>query len=293
MLDQRLITIENEQDPRIADYQATRNEKLLAARNLFIVEGKVVLRVMASTGRRPLRSVFVARSKLPSAGEVLATVPATVPIYVAPHQLLNRVARYPVHRGILSAGDRGEALTASDLLGSLGPGRRIVLLLEGLSSYEQIGSVFRNAAAFGAAGVILDSQCADPLHRKSLRVASGGGLLVPFARCQKQPSPPDMLEQVGLTTLELTTETGAPSIRQLGRTRDLPQRIALVLPPETTARTKHTKAGRLRARLDLAPGFESLSVATTSGIALYELNTWPATDPVHNLASHTHRLSTV
>ena len=57
--------------------------------------------------------------------------------------------------------------------------RWALLALEGLSDPDNAGVVFRNAAAFGVAGVLLSSHCADPLHRKAIR-ASMGATLFPW-----------------------------------------------------------------------------------------------------------------
>ena len=45
---------------------------------------------------------------------------------------------------------------------------------------DNIGGVFRNAAAFGAGGVLLSPTCCDPLYRKAIRTSMGATLGVPF-----------------------------------------------------------------------------------------------------------------
>ena len=54
-------------------------------------------------------------------------------------------------------------------------------MLESLNDFENLGALFRNAAAFGVDAVLLDPQCADPLYRRSVRVSMGHVLRVPFA----------------------------------------------------------------------------------------------------------------
>jgi tRNA G18 (ribose-2'-O)-methylase SpoU len=70
-------------------------------------------------------------------------------------------------------------LTAVDAL--LAPARMLVVL-EAVTNADNVGGVFRNAAAFRAGGVLLSPTCCDPLYRKAIRTSMGATLRVPFAR---------------------------------------------------------------------------------------------------------------
>ena len=61
---------------------------------------------------------------------------------------------------------------------------RRVLVLESVNDHENIGALFRNAAAFGVEAVVLDPTTSDPLYRRSTRVSLGHVLRVPFARVE-------------------------------------------------------------------------------------------------------------
>ena len=54
--------------------------------------------------------------------------------------------------------------------------RALFVVLAGLANHDNVGGMFRNAAAFGADAVILDSECCDPLYRKAIRVSVGATL---------------------------------------------------------------------------------------------------------------------
>ena len=54
-------------------------------------------------------------------------------------------------------------------------------VLEGVGDHENLGAVFRNAAALGVDAVLLAAGCSDPLYRRSVRVSMGTVLAVPFA----------------------------------------------------------------------------------------------------------------
>jgi hypothetical protein len=79
---------------------------------------------------------------------------------------------------VLAAADRPAPAAPAEVLA----GRTRVLVLEGVSDNENVGALFRNAAALGIDAVLLDPACTDPLYRRSIRVSSGWTLRVPFAR---------------------------------------------------------------------------------------------------------------
>src|SRR5688500_9568539 len=59
--------------------------------------------------------------------------------------------------------------------------RRLVVV-EGVDNPANIGGIVRNAAGLGWDALLLDHTSADPLHRRSLRVAMGSALTLPYAR---------------------------------------------------------------------------------------------------------------
>ena len=91
--------------------------------------------------------------------------------------LLSDVVGFRVTRGVLASADRPAPRAVDDVLA----GARRVAVLEALNDFENLGALFRNAAAFGVDAVLLDQRCADPLYRRSVRVSMGHVLQVPFA----------------------------------------------------------------------------------------------------------------
>ena len=58
-------------------------------------------------------------------------------------------------------------------------------MLAGISNHDNMGSIFRNAAAFEADAVLTDDECCDPFYRKAIRVSVGAVLKVPHVRAGK------------------------------------------------------------------------------------------------------------
>ena len=98
--------------------------------------------------------------------------------------ILSDVAGFPVHRGVLALGrPPGTSRSASTLWRHAS----LVAILEGINDHENLGALFRNAAAFGLDACLLDPTTADPLYRRAIRVSVGHVLRVPFARLRPWP----------------------------------------------------------------------------------------------------------
>jgi tRNA G18 (ribose-2'-O)-methylase SpoU len=264
-LEPRLIRVENLGDPRVMDYRDLREKDLAVRRRAFIAESEVVLRVMVSRCRYPMRSVFLADGRIDKLADALVAVPDEVPIYVAEQAVLDEVVGFHIHRGVLAAGERTPLPEPAELLSA--PGR--VVVLESLTNHDNVGGVFRNAAAFGASGVLIDGPTCDPLYRKAIRVSVGGSLTVPFARATASSTLIAAARAAGFHLVALSPRSDA---RPLAALSDVPDRVALLLGTEGAGLSEAAMgAAEELVRVEMEPGFDSLNVATTSGIALHAI----------------------
>ena len=261
----RFEAIDDPQDPRIEPYRDIRERDLVGRQGLFVAEGEVVLRHLVGAGRfRPV-SVLIDSKRLERLAPMLAQLPDEVPVFHAPQEILSRIAGFALHRGILGLGRRAEAGGAEQLLAGSGPGA-LVLVLYGIANHDNLGAIFRNAAAFGAGAVILDAHCCDPLYRKALRVSVGAALTVPFARLAPGEDALALLARHGFEAIALTP-AGATRLSDLRRS----PRMAVLLGPEGPGLAPEVIARSRGVGIPMARGFDSLNVATTSGIVLHHL----------------------
>lgn len=260
-----LVFIDQADDPRIAAYADIRERDLVGRQDRFVAEGEVVVRLMARRGRLRFESLLLEERRAAALADVVAALPSEVPVYVAPQAVLDATAGFAVHRGVLGIGLRGPRTNAADLLAGL-PDRALVVVLVGIANHDNVGGIFRNAAAFGADAVLLDATSCDPLYRKAIRVSVGACLVTPFARGGNAGSLLDALEEHAFTPIALSPR-GATCLSDLSR----PARAALVLGAEGPGLPHAVLARTLAVRIPMAGDFDSLNVATTSGIALHAL----------------------
>ena len=259
------VRIDDPADPRIAAYRVIRERDLVGREGLFIAEGEVVVRVLlGGTLHAPL-SLLVAEKRLAGLGRLTTDLPTDVPVYAASQEVMDGIAGFPMHRGILALGRRAPEISAEALLTGMAR-RALVVVLFGIANHDNMGGIFRNAAAFGADAVILDSDCCDPLYRKAIRVSVGAALTVPFARMERGDNGLAALARHGFDALALSPAGASPlaELSPADRTAVLFGSEGPGLPDDVLARVR-------TVRIPMAGRLDSLNVATASGIVLHHL----------------------
>jgi tRNA G18 (ribose-2'-O)-methylase SpoU len=242
-----------------------RERDLVGREGGFIAEGVVVLEKLLAAGRHPLSSILVDERRAERLEPLLSGAPAGVPVYLASQGVMDALAGFHIHRGVLALGRRLPEPDAAALLRSL-PEPALVVVMVGLSNHDNVGGVFRNAAAFGAGGVLLDAGCCDPLYRKAIRVSVGAALTMPFTRLPAGVDVIALLEAAGFTPIALTP-AGPTRLADLAR----PARAAVLLGTEGPGLPPEILSHARGVRIPMAAGFDSLNVAVASGIVLQHL----------------------
>lgn len=260
-----VIRIESPDDPRIAGYRAIRERDLVGREDRFIAEGKVVLNVLFSARRFEAESALILEQRLAGMAETLARAPAAMPVYVAPQSVMDAIAGFHIHRGVLALGRCRDEDDPEEMLARLAADALVVVLV-GISNHDNMGAIFRNAAAFEADAVLLDPSCCDPLYRKAIRVSVGAALKVPFARMPGEAVLVDALARRGFRQFALSP-SGSRTIDALHRER----RTALYLGTEGAGLPPALMARMETVRIPMSEDFDSLNVAAASAVALHRL----------------------
>lgn len=272
-----ISNISNADDPRLEDFRDIRDRDVRGPDGrpgVFIGEQTLVVEKML---RRPalLRRVLVSEprrawleSALADAGE------PDVEALVAPRPILEAVAGFPIHRGVIASGNR-ISLEDRSIAEIIPPGDRpaTVLVLESIRNIDNIGMLFRVAAAFGVDAVVLSPDCHDPLYRKSLRVSIGHALSIPFARSDDWKSDLESLRsRFGLHLVGASVGDG--STLPDATPRSAHDRVALVmgsefdgLGPDATATCDAL------VRIAMAAGVDSLNVGVAAAVLLDRFST--------------------
>ncbi|MDE0802403.1 MAG: RNA methyltransferase [Acidimicrobiales bacterium] len=257
----RVVPVHDRDDPRLVEVSglndAQARARTEAEHGCFVVEGLLVLEAVVLQSPYRLRSVLVSESKLQRVLDVLGDT--DVDVFVGTPALLESVTGFPIHRGIIASAARIPLPSVAELLE---PATRVVLV-EGLNDHENMGAMFRNAAAFGVEAILLDPTAADPLYRRSVRVSMGHLLHVPWTRTDALPDGLDPLRRGGFTTVALTP-AGDTSLHDLRPT----DRLAWLVGAEGPGLADATMdAADIRVRIPIRSTVDSLNVATAAAIA--------------------------
>jgi len=275
------VAITSADDPRVVDYRAVREPDLVRRRGLFIAEGRLVVARLLALPRYTIRSILVSEAGLAAlraqAADDLDARP-DVPLYLAAPEIIDAIGGFHFHRGCLAVAERPPAHSADAdaIIAAAAPGRPLIVV-EGLAQADNVGSILRNALAFGAAGVLLDPATVDPLYRKALRTAMGAALVVPWARLEPWPDALSRVRAAGVVLAALTPRASAQPLADFVAAQ-AQRAIALLVGAEGGGLgAAALAASDVQVRIAMAPGADSVNVATATGIALHALGTQMAT----------------
>lgn len=255
-------------DPRAAAYRAVSDPALARREGLFVAEGRFVVARLIQDGRFRVESVLLNEASVAALETVIETLPSDTPVYVASAEELSFIAGFNVHRGCLALAARPRESEVADVV----RGARRVVVLEEVANADNVGGVFRNAAAFGVDAVILSPGTCDPLYRKAIRTSMAASLRVPYARAVQWPADLAHLRSNGFTVVALTPRGASEDLETLA-SMPRPARLALLVGAEDDG----LSGGALdfsdyRVRIPMSSAVDSLNLAVAAGIVLARLS---------------------
>lgn len=252
--------IERADDPRLGAYAHVGDHEWLRAHGLFVAEGRLVVHRLLESRRFPVHSVLLTPAALQSFG---ASMDTEAPIFIATPEVLNQVTGFNFHRGCLALAQRPPDDAGTGRLLNAG----LLLALEGVGNPDNIGGLFRVAAAFAVDGVLLDPASGDPFYRKAVRTSMGAALNVPFERLSPWPSGLDAYKAMDFTVVALTPRPDARPIADFARDARSPL-IVMVGAEGAGLSDAALDAADALVRIPISPDVDSLNVVVAAGIAL-------------------------
>ena len=260
-----IVRIDTLEDERLDAYarltEAQLRNKLEPEKGIFIAEsGKVIERALEG-GMQPL-SLLMEEKWLPSMASIVERteqIDPAIPVFVAPHDELQKLCGFELTRGALGAFRRPRPLSVAEACESA----RVVAVLEDITNHTNVGAIFRSAAALGVDAVLITPACYDPLYRRAVRVSMGTVFQIPWARVGEDAHD---WAQTGIPLLS----DNSVSLRD-EKLKEC-EKIALVLGTEgdglaesTIARCDYT------VKIPMYHQVDSLNVAAASAVAFWEL----------------------
>lgn len=259
------IPICDASDPRIEPFLNIKERDAVGRKGQFILEGRLVVERALAQQPCPVEAILVAENRASALAALLVPASARVPVYVASQTVLNAIAGFDMHRGVLGLGNKPSTPLLDGFLSAL-PERATVLVGVEIANHDNVGALFRNGAAFGVSAILLDARSADPYYRKAIRVSLGNVLSLRHVHGGKAEALLDGLVAHGFECIGLSPSAQIPLY---GQAR--PPRLALVLGAEGPGLSPDILARTVPRSIPMANGVDSLNVATAAAVALSHL----------------------
>lgn len=156
-----MINIEDINDSLIKEFISLKQSSL--DKEYVVVESKNVLKKLFLSNIR-IHKIFTNKENLDFISDHCKCI--NFPIYTASHDLMKKIVGHKIHQGIMALIDKPKYIEFSDISGN-------VVVLNGLTSPENVGSIVRSCAAFNVKNIIIDEQTCSPFIRRCIRVSTG------------------------------------------------------------------------------------------------------------------------
>ncbi len=257
-----LIILDDPDDERFRQFRL--NERGLASRpdkrddagaGLFLAEGDLVVLRAIEAGCTPV-AALVDVERVPAVADRL-----DCPVYGGGLRVRQVVSRLGMPLAVIALFERPPRPTVATLAATC---TRLVVV-EGVDNPANVGAIVRNAAGLGWDGLLLDHTSADPLARRSLRVAMGTAFALPHARTTSLAA--DVASLDGFERYALTPHPDAIDLDQVSPG----ERVAILIGAERSGLSDELLAAATPVRIPMAGGVDSLNAAAASAVACWAL----------------------
>jgi tRNA G18 (ribose-2'-O)-methylase SpoU len=257
-----VLAIDSLDDPRVALYRNLKDRELERRGRHFIAEGEHLTRRLLASDF-PVDSVMLAERRV---ADLAPFVPQHVPVYVVSQELMNQVLGLKFHSGVLACARRKERQTLEQVI-PRDKQRLTLVICPEIANVENIGTMIRIAAGFGADAMILGERCHDPFWRQSVRVSMGTIFRLPIVQSD------DLLrdlrrlrEEWGVELIATVLDESAEPLAAARRGR----KLGILFGSEAQGLgNEWVEACDRRVTIPMQHGTDSLNVAVAAGIVLY------------------------
>lgn len=155
------ILISDISDPRIQEFLSLK--KSVTEDHLMVAESPRVVLKALTTGQKVIKifcnNVFYDQNQL-------SLTPYNHIVHIADHSLMKKIVGHNLHHGVMALIEKPKPIGLDQLSDK-------ILILNGLTSPENVGTIIRTAASFNIRSIIVDKQTCSPYLRRCIRVSMG------------------------------------------------------------------------------------------------------------------------
>lgn len=243
--------------PEIQIYRELR-DNAFTEDNSFIADSPKVIHTLLETDLE-IKSILATQEYYDTYAPLIES--KNIPtLYVADKKLMESIVGHTIHHNAMMHGIRPDQVPLSAL------GNQI-LMLDEITSTENIGSIARSAAALGVGSCLLPRQGPHPYSRRALRVSMGHISKLDIHLYENIFEILETLKQNGYTLFAAEITEASVPLSQV----NVPEKWVLLmghegkgLSPEALAQCDHT------VQIEMAEGIRSLNVGVAASIMMYQ-----------------------
>lgn len=280
-----LITDLNSEKVEI--YKENKERQLVTyfepAEGIFIAESAKIIERALDAGYEPISVLCEVKDDVPRQADTVERIHNSypeVPVMGAEFEVLKELIGYNLTGGILCAMRRRKLPTVEEFLEGLenenltssNYRQKRIVIFDNVENPTNIGALFRSAAALGMDGVLLTSDCSDPLYRRAIRVSMGTVFQIPWTKLDnKWPKiSAEMLHErgyklIGMALCENSVRIDDPAITTADK-------VAIIMGNEGDGLSDATmECLDYKVKIPMYHGVDSLNVAAAGAVAFYAL----------------------
>ncbi len=185
-------------DPSIKEFLSLKDKSLNLQDQIIVESEKVVKKLLNS--KTEILKVFAHKEFIEKYSDILAEKNA--PIFTASKDIMEQIVGHKLHHGVMVLAKRPKYISIDDLEDK-------VLILNGLTSPENIGTIIRNSAAFNINSIIIDSKTCSPYARRCIRVSMGNIFKVQVYKSENLNHDLTLLKEKGFRIISTANQSGA------------------------------------------------------------------------------------
>ena len=245
-------------DPLIKEFISLKQSAL--DEKYVVVESKNVFKKLFSTNTK-IHKVFTTKENIEFIEENCPNI--DFPIFTANNEIMKKIVGHKIHQGMMAVIDRPKFISFDEIKGN-------VVVLNGLTSPENVGSIVRSCAAFNINTLIIDEKTCSPFIRRCIRVSTGNLFNI---KVYKSFNLEDDLIKLKTNGYSVLTTANAPQAVSLHKYK-FTQKSAVVIGSEGHGADKEIfDLSDTILKIDIDEEVTSLNAAIAASIVFYQLNT--------------------
>jgi tRNA G18 (ribose-2'-O)-methylase SpoU len=252
--------------PSLVPYRTMKMQRDHHSQGIFVAEGEKIVRRVIETDFK-IFSVLLPGKWLSEFKQLLEPRNELVEIFVAEKELLERLTGFSMYQGVLAVAKIPQPQTIESVVAASSQ-PRLFVATDGINNSENMGTLVRNCAAFGAQSLLISETSSSPYMRRAVRTSMGTIFKIPVVECKCLASTLRLLNKCGIKSVAAHPHSEKKFIADVNLTED----VCIVFGNEGLGISPEVlEACSESAEVEMAPGIDSLNVGSAAAVFLYEV----------------------